>query len=134
MVTAAGYFLPMLEATGTIELFKRVAIHRERKYISRSEWDQKTRGVGTTHAVGSSALALRLDLLSSRANNVKGGRRNSSTSSQSASGRERLISRMRIHHLDERHEERWGSKFYGGVAVGWGVRVGRREWGGGCVE
>ena len=33
MVTAAGYFLPMLEATGTIELFKRVAIHRERKYI-----------------------------------------------------------------------------------------------------
>jgi hypothetical protein len=33
MVTAAGYFLPMLETTGTIELFKRAAFHRERKYI-----------------------------------------------------------------------------------------------------
>ena len=33
MVTAAGYFLPMLETTGTIELFKSVALHRERKYI-----------------------------------------------------------------------------------------------------
>ena len=33
MVTAAGYFLPMLERTGTIELFKRAAFHRERKYI-----------------------------------------------------------------------------------------------------
>jgi len=38
------------------------------------------------HAVGSSALAL--DLLSSRANNVKGGRRNSS--SQGASWRVKL--------------------------------------------
>ena len=32
-VTAAGYGIPILEATGTIELFKRVAFDSQRKFI-----------------------------------------------------------------------------------------------------
>ena len=33
MVTAASYGIPILEATGTIELFKRVAFDSQRKFI-----------------------------------------------------------------------------------------------------
>jgi hypothetical protein len=33
MVTVAGYGIPILEATGTIELFKRVAFDSQRKFI-----------------------------------------------------------------------------------------------------
>jgi hypothetical protein len=33
MVTAAGYFLPMLETTGLVHLFKRAAFDSERKFI-----------------------------------------------------------------------------------------------------
>jgi hypothetical protein len=33
MVTAAGYFLPMLETTGFVHLFKRAAFDSERKFI-----------------------------------------------------------------------------------------------------
>ena len=34
-VTAAGYGIPILEATGTIELFKRVAFDSHRKFIQQ---------------------------------------------------------------------------------------------------
>ena len=33
MVTVAGYGIPILEATGTIELFKRVAFDSQRKFL-----------------------------------------------------------------------------------------------------